>query len=397
MKTYNRITPEGMRDLLFEECSARRAVEQKLKTVFLERSYNEVVTPSLEYFDVFSTKSAGIPAELMYKLTDNKGRIMALRPDSTMPIARLTATRLQNAAFPLRLFYTQRVYRNNPGLTGRSDETVQAGIELIGVAGKRADLEVITTAVEALEQCVGDFRLELGHAGYFKRIAEQLPVDENTVEEIRTCIENKNYTALDQMLGDLPPSEAVTAMKKLPRLFGGVEVLEEAAALFSDERSAAMLSYLREMFGHLSSLGLRDKLIIDLGLVQRNDYYTDLIFQGYTSGSGEAVLSGGRYDNLLAQFGAPSPAVGFGINVDILTKIALTETPPTSQAIDVLVHGVNGYEIAAFEQLKILLHEGLRCEHSVLDSEESAKEYALERGIARLDVVSDVVRTINLK
>ena len=126
------------------------------------RGFQEVITPGLEFFDIFSLECAGIPQESMYKLTDHKGRLLVLRPDSTLPIARMTATRLQNEKRPLRLYYTQTVYRNNPSLMGRSDEVMQTGIELLGASGKRADLEVIVTAVEALSRCVPDFRMELG-------------------------------------------------------------------------------------------------------------------------------------------------------------------------------------------------------------------------------------------
>ena len=144
-------------------------------------------------------------------------------------------------------------------------------------------------------------------------------------------------------------------------------------------------------------MGLGGKLIIDLGLVQRNDYYTDLIFQGYTTGSGEAVLSGGRYDNLLREFGAPMPAVGFALNVDVLTKIALSIQEPVLPSADVLVHGLDGYETAAFAHFSALLHEGFVCEHSVFETETQATEYARKKDISRIDVVSDTISVINLK
>ncbi|MDD3262083.1 MAG: ATP phosphoribosyltransferase regulatory subunit, partial [Oscillospiraceae bacterium] len=166
MKKNNLITPEGTHDLLFEECLARRAVENKLTNAFRTRGYNEVMTSCLEYYDVFDPDISGISAEEMYKMTDRRGRLIVMRPDSTLPIARLVATRLQNHQLPLRLFYTQPVYRSNPGLAGRLDENAQAGIELMGASGIRSDLEVLTTAVEALSACCPDFRLELGHAGF---------------------------------------------------------------------------------------------------------------------------------------------------------------------------------------------------------------------------------------
>ena len=132
MKRYDLITPEGTRDLLFEECLARRSVERRLKELFARIGYSEVVTPGLEFFDVFNGSTRNFRTENLYKTFDSKGRIIVMRPDSTIPIARLVATRLKDTVMPLRLYYNQRIYENNALLKGRSDETVQAGIELIG-------------------------------------------------------------------------------------------------------------------------------------------------------------------------------------------------------------------------------------------------------------------------
>lgn len=191
MKNYYKITPEGTRDYLFEECTAINKVSRIITDVFRSKGYHEALTPGLEFFDAFTRGSSGIQQEDMYKLSDNKGRLLVLRPDLTVPIARMAATRLQKETRPIRLYYNQTVYRNNPALTGRSNEVRQAGIELIGAGGKRADLEVIVTAVEALQKIVPDFRIELGHAGFFKSLAQQLPVSDIVREEIRLSIESK--------------------------------------------------------------------------------------------------------------------------------------------------------------------------------------------------------------
>ncbi len=221
MRKYHKITPEGTKDLLFEECLTHRYVERTLADVFSSHGFHEVITPGLEFYDVFDTESSGIGQEVMYKMSDKRGRLVCMRPDSTMPIARLTATRLQNLPKPIRLYYTQHIYCNNPGLTGRNDEVMQSGIELLGARGRRADLEVLATAIEALSRCVPNFRIELGHAGFFKAIAAQLPIDDAVREDIRQYIEAKNYAALDMVLDQLGESKSVNAMRRLPRLFGG--------------------------------------------------------------------------------------------------------------------------------------------------------------------------------
>ena len=397
MKKYNKITPEGTKDLLFEECITRRSVEQKLAQVFTAHSYHEVVTPGLEFFDVFHFDASEIGQELMYKMTDKRGRLVVMRPDSTVPIARMTATRLQNQPKPIRLYYTQQVYRNTPGLGGKSDEEMQSGIELIGAKGLRADLEVIVTAIEALSKCVSDFRIELGHAGFFKAIAAQLPVEEDVIEDIRLSIEAKNYPLLDTILDKLEPSKAVDAMRNLPRLFGGQEIFAEAEAYCMDEQSAATLSYLKALFDDLCELNLGDKVMVDLGLVQRNDYYTDIVFSAYVEDCGDAVLSGGRYDNLLASFDAPMPAIGFAINVDALTQVLIEcGRGPKTPNVEILVHGDEGYEIRALRHMSDMVEFGNCCENSVFETREEAIRYAKEKKSPRIDFVNEQIETIKL-
>lgn len=151
MKSYLNKTPEGTRDLLFEECIARRQVEDHLAALFRSCGYNQVVTPSVEYYNVFSQGSSGLQEEDMYKLTDANGRLIVLRPDNTLPIARVVSGRLKEAALPLRLFYCQNIFRRHMLMAGHSDECEQCGVELIGAGGYRADLEILTLAVQALE------------------------------------------------------------------------------------------------------------------------------------------------------------------------------------------------------------------------------------------------------
>jgi ATP phosphoribosyltransferase regulatory subunit len=311
-----------------------------------------------------------------------------------VPIGRVVATRLQNLSKPIRLYYAQPIYCNTPGLGGKSDEIMQSGIELIGSKGLRADLEVIVTAIEALGKCVPDFRIELGHAGFFKAIAAQLPVGEDVIEDIRLSIEAKNYPLLDTILDKLEPSHAVDAMRNLPRLFGGKEVFEEAAAYCMDEQSTATLSYLKELFDDLCQLNLGDKIMVDLGLVQRNDYYTDIVFSAYVPDFGDAVLTGGRYDNLLASFDAPMPAIGFAINVDAVTQVLIAHgRGPTAPSVEILVHGDPGFEIKALRHMSDMVAFGNCCENSVVETREAAIAYAKQNRIPRVDFVNETIET----
>lgn len=394
MKKYNRITPEGTKDYLFEECFIRRQIESKLSDVFTSHCFHEVVTPGLEFYDVFDPDFSGIPQEIMFKMTDRRGRLMVMRPDNTLPIARLTATRLQNLPKPIRLYYTQPIYRNNPGLTGRYDENVQMGIELLGADGLRPDLETVYTAVEALTKCIPGFRLELGHAGFFRTLAKQLNVTDDTREDIRSAIESKNYAALNKILDGLEDCPEVRAVRELPRLFGGEEVFQKASEFCSGELKNT-LDYLHRIYRSLSNFGLGDRLIVDLGLVQRNDYYTGIVFSAYVEECGDAVLLGGRYDNLLEHFGSPMPAVGFGVNVDAIAQTLLSrdKNHSVTQA-DVLVYGETDNEVKALEYASKLISQGVRCENSVFTDQNEAIEYARSSGIPRIDLVGETIQTI---
>ena len=184
MKQYAKVTPEGSRDLLFEECDDRRRVENALTGLYEANGYRKVITPTLEFFDVFNSGDAGLDADEMYKLTDNRGRTTVLRPDNTLPIARLVATRLSEDAFPVRLYYNQSVFVRTKELAGRTDEVAQSGIELIGDGSMAADIQVITLACRAMQSTVPGFKIELGHAGYFGAVLRNLNVKPAVKAEI---------------------------------------------------------------------------------------------------------------------------------------------------------------------------------------------------------------------
>ncbi len=399
MKKNELITPEGTRDLLFDECLARRDAEQKLGKLFTGLGYSEVVTPGIEFYDLFTSNTRHFRQESMYKLVDSKGRIIVMRPDSTIPIARLAATRLKEAEFPLRLFYNQSVFENNALLKGRSDEMVQAGIELLGGENKkRSDYEVLSTAVEALAGFDRDnFRLEIGHIGYFKALVDKLNVDDEVKEEIRTLISSKNYPVLNDLLDKVDDKKLANALKQLPRLFGGIDVLDKAASLYTDEKISDILDNLREVFVRLTEMGYDGKISLDLGIVSHIDYYTGIVFRGYLSNIGEAVLKGGRYDNLVGEFGRNCNAVGFGINVDSAAKhIMLQGGAHSTEKAQVLIFGEYGYEVKAMKYAHELVKQGMKIENSLFDSVDESREYALKNGIQKLLIVGEEIKEAEL-
>lgn len=388
MKKYLKITPEGTKDFLFAECSAMDDICGKIENVFVTRGFKRVITPGIEFYDVFSVPCSGITQESMFKTTDNKGRLLVVRPDSTLPIARMVSSRLKNSILPVRLYYKQAVYRNNPTLTGRRNEFMQMGIELIGVKGIRADLEVLTTAVSCISSVADDFRIELGHAGVFDALSNELNIDEDYKEKIRVSIEGKNYSALNNLLDRLEPCKAVSAIRSLPSLFGGEEVFEKAYEICKGTNAESALEYLHKIYSNLSPLNLGSKLIIDLGFVQRNDYYTGIVFTGYINGIGDAVISGGRYDELLSEFEAPMGAAGFAVDTDAITIKRLTDNEVSySDNPDVLVFANDGHEIEGINLVAQLNAEGKKAQFSVLPTLEETQAFAKSRGIAEVKVI----------
>ena len=378
MKSYEKLTPEGTRDFLFEESDALRRIERGLSELFKEKGYKKVITPTVEFFDVFNRESAGTLPENLYSMTDAYGRLLVLRPDSTLPIARIAATRLKGAELPIRLYYNQNVFSRRKKLTGRNDETSQSGIE------------VIETAIEALKVCgAPDYKIEIGHAGFFKALCDELSAPQEVKNDINEYMEQKNFVALNSVLDTLGGDRVAEIIRNLPRMFGGSEVIEKAMTLCKSDKAQSSLNYLDKLYKKLGGANGGDNLIIDLSLVHRSNYYTGIVFRGYTEGSGATVLQGGRYDGLIKEFGEDLPAIGFGVQTDDLARAALMrgEIEP-QKASEVLVFGEDGYELAAVNLVRELSQKGVKSENSLCESRDEALKYAKERGIKKLFVIS---------
>lgn len=315
---YNSNTPEGTRDRLFAECRERRLVQGALTGLFERRSYAEIITPEVEFYDLFLRTGNPLPQEAMLKIIDRSGKIMVMRPDCTTPIARVAATKLRTLPLPQRLYYAQTVFRSGQAHRGGSSEIAQCGVELIGAAGKKADLEMVAMAVDSLRACgLERFHVELGHVGFFRELTARLDLEADTAEALRTLIEGKNFAALNDLLDTLGERDAVLPLRRLSHLFGGCEVLDEAEALSGGSDA---LDYLRDLYAELKAAGYAQFIRFDLGLVHQIDYYTGVVFRGYVEGAGDAVLSGGRYDKLVEAFGRPAQATGFAVDVDAVVR-----------------------------------------------------------------------------
>jgi ATP phosphoribosyltransferase regulatory subunit len=317
------LTPEGVRDLLPALAEAKRVVEAQLQEVFKRFGYREVSTPAFEYAASFVTASAESLEEKMYRFPDERGRMMILRPDFTVPLARLAATHLAGESRPLRLCYGGSIYRHTSGHVTRRREMAQAGVELIGGHCAGSDAEVVALAVTSLQELgLEQFTVCLGHVGFLQSLLETHEINGKAGEQARAYLNSKDFVSLREMTQGLPLSPfARECLLQVPALRGGREVLAAAAKLAPGERGEAALAVLDEVYQIIDDYGLARFVTLDLGLVRDMDYYTGLVFEGYTPGIGFPLCGGGRYDNLLGFFGPEQPAVGFALNIDHLLAV----------------------------------------------------------------------------
>lgn len=374
-------TPEGTRDRLFAECLERRQVQSALVDLFRRRGYAEVITPEVEFYDLFVHSGSPLPQETMLKIIDRSGKIMVMRPDTTTPIARLAATKLKTLPLPQRLYYDQTVFRSGNAHEGGSSEIAQCGVEMLGATGMKADLEMVTLAVDALRACgLSGFHIEVGHVGFYQDLASRMNMPQEEQEQMRLLIEGKNYAVLNDFLEPYSAQPDCAALRRLPYLFGGAEVLEEARALAGDCPS---LDYLEQLYGELCQAGYGDYVRFDLGLVHQIDYYTGVVFRGYANGAGAPVLSGGRYDNLVELFGRRAEATGFAVDVDAVGGCLEVEVPQ----LRTVIHYESGLLGRALEVMDRL--PAGTCELSPCRTLASTMNLAKEKGALQVLCLDD--------
>ncbi|MBO5273140.1 MAG: ATP phosphoribosyltransferase regulatory subunit [Clostridia bacterium] len=377
MQRWNKNIPEGTRDIIFDEAQLHESIERSLAEIYRKNGFMQVMTPAIEYYDVFDGESRYIEQADMYKMSDMSGRLLVLRADNTMPIARMVATKLRSASFPQKIFYSQNVYRANSNYTGRRNETLQSGVEIIG-GGLKCDLVCITTALEALKSMGVNFKIEIGHVGFFNGIIGAMNLSAEEEEMIRSFVNSKNSVSL-KLMKSTPELEII---RRIPLLFGGSEVLEEAGQLAAgNDKAAEALAYVRTLYDILTESGYGDSIMIDLGIVGEMEYYTGVVFRGYMEGAGEPVLGGGRYDNLLKNFDFDMPATGFAINVSLAAD-ALRGTQQKAKPADYLIHFTPALFPKAESFRKSLEARGIPAEYSCFEEIEGTVAFAKEAGIS---------------
>ena len=312
--------PSGMQDTLPGECARKRQLEGRLRRLFTLQGYQEVETPILEFYDALDDRTWGYRPEDVWKTFDGAGRILAVRPDSTIPAARMAAGRLAEAPLPLRLCYLQSATKTLTDTSSLLCEETQCGVELMGEASPEADAEVIALAVKACEDAgLRDFQIELGQAQFVAGFLQEAGLTEEQSAALRGMIERKNTLDMQLYLDKLDVAADVAArLMHLPRLYGDSSVLDEAEALTRHPLCVAAIRNLRQVLAMLAEYGCDKYVSIDLGMAHQANYYSGTIFRGLVAELGQPLLSGGRYDELPARFGRALPATGFALSMKLL-------------------------------------------------------------------------------
>lgn len=310
--------PYGTRDFLPTEATEKRIIETKLARLFAGWGYDEVVTPTIEYLETLDRGSSHNLEPHLYKLISKDNRMMALRHEMTTPIARLMGSRLQGREMPLRCSYISSVFRYEQSQTGRQCEFYQAGVEFMGSASAAADAEVIALAVRSvLAAGITDFKVCLGQVEFLSGVMEQYQLEEKDAEALKEAMEKHDLVLLEQLVEELNLSESARkALKSLPLLNGGPEMLEKAREIALNARSRRALDNLTEIYHLLEAYQVAEFVQFDLGIIRDFSYYTGMVFEAYTPELGFPLCGGGRYDNLLADFGHPCPATGFALGIE---------------------------------------------------------------------------------
>lgn len=314
--------PEGAKDMLPATCAAKRSVQRKMRDTFASFGYAEVQTPVFEYLDTFAYGQDSLEPEKMLRFFEAGKKTMVLRPDATMPIARVAVTKMRGDTKPIRLCYIEDIYRYEQTRYGVARRSEQAGAELIGAGSVEADAEIIALAVESLLALgIEDFQIDIGEVDFFKGLAEASGITDETQYSLGQWIDAKDMGAIEGYLSGcgLPESFQKT-VRALPRLYGGYDMLEKACNLSDSPRCVAAIDSLSALYGILKAYGYGAHIAFDLGMVQSLHYYTGMVFRGYIKDHGMAVLKGGRYDHLTRRYGEAMPATGYAVNIDEIMK-----------------------------------------------------------------------------
>ena len=314
-------TPDGVRDIYNGECKQKLLLQDRLHAVLTKYGYRDIQTPTFEFFNIFSKEIGTTPSKDLYKFFDKDGNTLVLRPDFTPSVARSAAKYYAEDDMPVKLCYMGNTFINSSSYQGRLKETTQCGVELIGDGSVCADAEILAMVVDSLRASgLKEFQISVGHARFFHGLIEAAGLGEEAEEELRELLNNKNFFGVEEFVETL---NLDANLKKLFTMLGSfetqVEELAEAKDLAADYPVIlSAIADLEKLGEYLKLYGSEKYISFELGIISKYHYYTGIIFAGYTFGTGEPIVKGGRYDKLLTYFGKKAPSIGFGIVVDQL-------------------------------------------------------------------------------
>jgi ATP phosphoribosyltransferase regulatory subunit len=314
-------TPDGVRDIYNGECRQKLLLQERLHEVLMRYGYRDIQTPTFEFFNIFGKEIGTTPSKDLYKFFDKEGNTLVLRPDFTPSVARSAAKYYTEDDMPVKLCYMGDTFINSSSYQGRLKESTQCGVELIGDDSVSSDAEILSMVVESLlSSGLKEFQISVGHARFFKGLLEEAGLDTDAEDELRELLYNKNFFGVEEYLENLSLDEP---LRKLFMMLGSFDTGEEELSLAKELAGnyPAILEAiidLEKLSAYLKLYGIDKYIAFELGIISSFHYYTGIIFSGYTFGTGEPVVKGGRYDKLLSCFGKDEPAIGFAISVDQL-------------------------------------------------------------------------------
>jgi ATP phosphoribosyltransferase regulatory subunit len=364
----------------------RRRLEEALLDVFLRWGFQEVVTPTFEYMDTLISGLGEAYQERLFKLEErHTGRMISLRPDITTQIAKLAATRLKDQPRPLRFCYVANIFRHNNSQTRNLQELYQAGVELIGLESPEADAEMIAIAVECM-QAVGlaDFRLAVSQPEFVRQLLVETGIRSEVRDQLQAALYIKDTSALEAIVTEshiAAPYRDI--LLQLPMLCGKTEVCDHAASLVQSPEARAALRNLVQVYDMLKTYGLEDRVLIDLSEVRGFEYYTGIMFEGFTPNFGYQICSGGRYDNLLGCYGPPDASTGFAIGLEALLEALENVNPlPIRIAADCLLMDFRRDKREALQISRELRQRGHRVARDIISrNQQGSLDYARQTGI----------------
>ncbi len=362
--------PKGVRVFTPVETARRRAVERTLLSVFERWGFREIITPAFEYLEVFERPTVEEADDQIFKFVDRQtGRLLALRVDFTPQVARLVATTLRHAPLPLRLAYAGHVFRYHEPRAGRQREFGQVGVELIGLELAEADAEMIAMTVEGC-RAVGlqAFQIDVGQAEVLRGLLNALQPPPALRPQILSALRRKDPLELEALVKELPATPALLdALLALPRLYGGREILDDADRLGFPPASRAAIGNLREIVTILENYGLAEHVILDLAETHAFEYCTGAVFGAFARGLGYQLSGGGRYDQLLGQFGFPCPATGFSVDLErVMAALEATQALPPVPGPDVLLIDFNPDKRVAHRLARLLRERGVSVARDII-------------------------------